>query len=126
VNKSRPRDGEYVAIQPRQLIRKPEPRRSWDNTARRQAARCVQVDPMHGRGLLALALEQVKVLARIHGQVDVKLAYLATQPLDGIRGQEGIDLIEDGACLILQHEAVLQNVSIQGRSWRRRQPRDLL
>src|SRR5262245_51344699 len=115
-----------MPVQPRQVIRKPEPCRGGHNTARRQAASRVQVDAMHGRGVLALTLEQVKILASIHGQVDVYPAHLTTQTLDGVCSQEGIDLIENGARLVLQHEAVLKYLTVQGWCWQEPQLTNLL
>src|SRR5919108_1276631 len=56
----------------------------------------------------------------------VKLAHLMAQMLDSIGREEGIDLVEDHARLVLHDEAVLKDVSVQGGSWEEPQPANLL
>src|SRR5437870_12904124 len=115
-----------MPIQPCQVIDKPEPRGRWDHTASREAGGRVQVNPMQCRGIGSLTLEEVKMLTGIHRQMHVKLAHLTVQILDSISREEGIDLVEDRARLVLHDKAVLQDIAVQGGSWEEPQPTNLL
>jgi hypothetical protein len=56
----------------------------------------------------------------------VKLAHLMEQTLDSVSREEGIDLVKDHARLVLQDQAVLQDIAVQGGGWEEPQPVNLL
>src|SRR5262249_6629501 len=66
------------------------------------------------------------MLTGIHGQMHVKLVHITVQTLDSISREEGIDLVEDRARLVLHDKAVLQDISVQGGSREELQPANLL